>query len=118
MSYVPIVDQTTRDASPRARELARQLEQVIQDFQRGYPDTKPADVQQAVQIAWGGSRQVAGARRTMALALAGGVAALAGVLVFMSGGDGGLSGLLSGPMVWLVMGVIVVVALADVAARR
>lgn len=44
MSYVPIVNQTTRDASPRARELARQLEQVIQDSRRSCPDTKPADV--------------------------------------------------------------------------
>lgn len=118
MSYVPIVTQSTRDASPRARELARQLEQVIQDFQRSYPDTKPADVQQAVQIAWGGSSSVPAARRTLVLALAGGIAALAGVLVFLSEGQGGLGELASGPMVWIVVGLLVLVALAAVARKE
>jgi hypothetical protein len=33
MSYVPIVTRPDHHASPRARELSRQIEQVVADFQ-------------------------------------------------------------------------------------
>ena len=116
MSYVPIVQQQTRDASPRARELARQLEQVIQDFQRSYPDTKPADIQQAVQIAYGSPSAVPEKRRVLALTVAGGVAAMVGLMVFLDEG-GQLSGLLAGPIIWVVAALVVLVGLVAVANR-
>lgn len=115
--YVPIVTQTTREASPRARELARQVEQVVQDFQRSYPDTRPADVQQALQIASGTSGEPTARHKVLALSLAGGVAALVGVYVMAGGGLGEVTGGSIGPMFWLVAGLIIVLALAF-AARR
>jgi outer membrane murein-binding lipoprotein Lpp len=48
MSYVPIVPRSDRTRiSPRARELAAQIDKLVQDFQRSYPDTRPTDVQEA-----------------------------------------------------------------------
>jgi hypothetical protein len=117
MSYIPMIVQQSPPPSPRARELARQLNQVIQDFQRSYPDTKPADVQQAVQIAYGGPTSSAPARRLLAMSLAGGIAALGGVLFFMGESGEGLSGLPGDSMIWLVAGVIIVLGLV-VAMRR
>lgn len=112
MSYVPTGPASARDASPRARELARQLEQVIDDFQRSYPDTKPADVRQAVQIASGTSASVPATRRRLVLWLATGLAVLIGGLVFLSEGDAGPSGVFSGPLAWVLIGGVVLVALA------
>ena len=117
MSYVPIVTPTAREASPRARELARQVEQVVQDFQRSYPDTKPADVQQALQIVSGTSGEITSRHKLLALTLAGGIAALVGVLVLARGGLGGTGEGSMSPMLWLVAGLIIVLALAF-AARR
>jgi hypothetical protein len=117
MLYVPIVTPPTSSqapASPRARELASQIEKLIQDFQRSYPDTKPADIQEAMRIAWGGSEVTTSARRLVAVMLGLGMAALAGALLyFRSGVDVEIPWV----MVAVVAGIVLVLAVA-VAARR
>ena len=119
MSYIPIVPLSDRTkVSPRARELATQIEKVVQDFRRSYPDTRPGDVQEALRVAAGGSDSVPESRRVLALTLAGGVAALVGVLFFLrESGGGGASGLPGDAMLWVVTGVIVLVAVAVMTRR-
>ena len=119
MSYVPIMSASDRtQVSPRARELATQIEKVVQDFQRSYPDTRPGDVQQALRVAAGGSDSVPDSRRLLGMSVAGGIAALVGVLFFMRESAGGASDLPADSMLWVVVGVIVLIALAAMARRR
>jgi hypothetical protein len=119
MSYIPIVSPSDRtQVSPRARELATQIEKVVQDFQRNYPDTRPGDVQQALRVASGGSDSVPESRRVLALTLAGGVAALVGVLFFMRESGGGEMGLPGDAMLWVVTGAILFVAVAALVRNR
>jgi len=119
MSYVPIMSPSDRtQVSPRARELATQIEKVVQDFQRSYPDTRPADVQQALRVAAGGSDSTPDSRRVLSMTVAGGVAALVGVLFFMRESTGEASGLPADLMVWVVVGVIVILAVTAMVIRR
>jgi hypothetical protein len=118
MSYVPIVPRSDRTRiSPRARELAAQIDKLVQDFQRSYPDTRPTDVQEALRVASGSPDTVPGSRRVLAVALAVGVAVLVGGLAFV--GDSGSSSLdlPANFMLWLVAGVIIVLALVARARR-
>ena len=118
MSYVPIVPPSNRSqVSPRARELATQISKLVQDFQRSYPDTRPTDVQEALRVASGGSEAVPGSRRALAVALAAGIAALVGVFVFIGDSGGGSLDLPANSMLWLVAGVIIVLALVFRARR-
>jgi len=119
MSYLPYLAAAEKTKlSPRARELSTQIEKVIQDFQRSYPDTPPGDVQQALNALAGDSARAPAPRNLLAMTLAGGIAALVGVLVFMGeSGEGGLA-LPSGATLWMVVALIVGVGLAAVAARR
>ena len=72
MSYVPIMSPSDRtQVSPRARELATQIEKVVLDFQRSYPDTRPGDVQQALRVAASGSDSTPDSRRVMGMTDAG-----------------------------------------------
>jgi len=119
MSYVPIMSASDRtQVSPRARELATQIEKVVQDFQRSYPDTRPGDVQQALRVAAGGSDSVPDSRRLLGMSVAGGVAALVGVLFFMRESAGEASGLPADSMLWIVVGVIVMLAVTAMVIRR
>ena len=118
MSYVPIVPPSDRTrVSPRARELATQISKLVQDFQRSYPDTRPSDVQEALRVASGGSDAVPGSRRVIAVALAAGVALLVGGLAFVGDSGSASLDLPANFMLWLVAGVIIVLALV-VRARR
>ena len=101
MSYLPyLVPSEKTKLSPRARELATQIEKAIQEFQRSYPDTPPAS------------------RNVLVMTLAGGIAALVGVLFFLrESGEGGMA-LPPGAMLWIVMGLVVVVGIGAVAARQ
>jgi len=119
MSYLPYLASAEKTKlSPRARELSTQIEKVIQDFQRSYPDTPPGDVQQALNALAGDPGRSPASRSVLAMTLAGGIAALVGVLVFTGeSGEGGLA-LPSGAMLWMVVALIVGVGLAAVAARR
>ena len=118
MSYVPIVPRSDRTRiSPRARELAAQIEKLVQDFQRSYPDTRPTDVQEALRVASGGSDAVQGSRRVLAVALAVGVAILVGGVVFVGDPGSGSLDLPANSMLWLVAGAIIVLAFVARARR-
>lgn len=107
MAYVPIVPPGDRTRmSARARELATQLERVIQDFQRNYPDTPARDVEQALRALSGEADRAPATRRVLALTVAGGVAALIGVVIFLEE-SGGLAGTWTEAAPWIVMGVLV-----------
>ena len=113
MSYVPIMSPSDRtQMSPRARELATQIEKVVQDFQRSYPDTRPGDVEIRV------SDSAPDSRRVMGMTVAGGVAALVGVLFFMRESAGEASGLPADSMLWIVVGLIVLLAVTAMVIRR
>lgn len=64
MSHVPIVPGRV-ETSPRARKLGQRIALQIMEFQRQCPDTRPADVQQALRLAEG--RAAARARQVIAL---------------------------------------------------
>jgi len=73
-------------ASPRARELGRELADVIEKYRREHPDVSGREVRQALRIALRGGE----ARPQVAL-LAMGVAALLGLFasLYRNSGEGG-----------------------------
>ncbi len=118
MSYMPYLPATEKTKlSPRARELASQIEKVVLDFQRSYPDTSPGDVQEALRAASGGGEAAPGSRRVLAMTLAGGIAALVGLLFFMRESGDAVGGSEPGLMIWMVLGAILLAALVAVARR-
>lgn len=118
MSYLPYVPPSDKTKlSPRARELSSQIEKVLQDFQRSYPDTRPGDVQDALRAASGGTDPAPESRRVLAMTVAGGVAALVGVLFFMEEFADRTIDLPPGAMMWIVMGLIVLVGIVALARR-
>ena len=56
-------------SSQRAVDLSTRISQVIVDFQRSFPDTRPADVQQAMRLAWGSSFDTNRRHRAVLVAL-------------------------------------------------
>lgn len=115
LPYVPPADKTK--LSPRARELSSQIEKVLQDFQRSYPDTRPGDVQDALRAASGGTDPAPDSRRLLAVTLAGGVAALVGVLFFMEEFADRTIDLPPGAMTWIVMSLVILVGIVALARR-
>ena len=119
MSYVPIVPPTDRTRlSPRARELATQIEKAIQEFQRNYPDTPSSDVQEALRALSGETERAPASRQLLALTLAGGIAALVGVMFFVQESGSGGSPFSSDTTIWVVAGVIGILALVFAMNRR
>ena len=119
MAYVPIIPPTERTRmSARSRELATQIEQLIREFQRSYPDTPERDVHEALRALSGDATRVPASRRVLALALSGGIAALIAVLIVLEETSGGLGGSLGSTVPWIVMGALVLFALVVVARRR
>ena len=49
----------------RAVQLGERLSAAILDFQRSFPDTKPAEIQQAMRLAWGHTLPPLRRRRTV-----------------------------------------------------
>lgn len=119
MSYVPYVPPTDKmKLSPRARELATQIEKVISDFHRNYPDTPPGDVQQALNALSGDKQPAPSSRRLLVMATAGGIGALVAGL-FAAGGFGGDAMTMSpDAMLWLTAGLIVALGLVFAARLR
>lgn len=121
MTYVPIVipPDPAPPASPRARQLSVELDRVIEDFQKNYPDTKPGDVRDAMRLA---SRAVnapseAQARR-LVVALLGGIMLLGGLVAyFMASRDPGAAPI---EIPWLVVsiGVLAVLGVGVALFRR
>ena len=120
MSYLPYLPPTEKmKLSPRARELATQIEKVISDFHKSYPDTPPGDVQQALTALSGEKGPAPASRRLLAMTVAGGIGALVAVL-FAAGGSGGEGGmpLPTDAMLWVAAGLIVAVGLVFAARQR
>jgi hypothetical protein len=119
MSYLPYLAPSEKTKlSPRARELATQIEKVIQEFQRSYPDTPSGDVQQALTALTGDSNRPPASRNVLVMTLAGGIAALVGVLFFLRESGGGAPALPADSMLWIVASVIGLIAVAAVVRRR
>lgn len=119
MAYVPIIPPTERTSmSARSRELATQIERVIREFQRSYPDTPERDVHEALRALSGDATRAPASRRILAFTLSGGIAALVAVMIVLEETGGGLSGTLSSAAPWIVMGALALFALVMVARRR
>lgn len=74
MTYIPTPTSPTRpqqNATRRAVDLSERLSQVIVDYQRRFPDTRPADVQQAMRLAWGSTLDSNRQRRVVITLVAG-----------------------------------------------
>jgi len=78
MAYVPIPSQPQPPASPRARELSQKIRATIEEFERHYPGTEPADVRRALELASGETNRT---RMTVSLTVGLVVAGLIGLLV-------------------------------------
>jgi hypothetical protein len=73
MTYIPTPTSPTRSpqkSTRRALDLSERISQVIVDYQRSFPDTRPADVQQAMRLAWGSTLDTNRRRRVLVIALA------------------------------------------------
>jgi hypothetical protein len=99
--------------SPRVRELSQRIQELIRDFQRQYPMTS-TEIRQALQHASG---VASGGRRPLVAVVAGGVAALLGVAVFLSRGAQGGGEPTRFPVMILVAAVAGLMAVV-VAVRR
>lgn len=109
MSYVPIVIPPTmpQPPSPRTRELAEILGQVLDEYQKAHPSVTGAEMREAIQIA---KSATGGNKSPVALILSLGIAlvlmaTVLGLVFLRSGGDIELGS--SMPMV--VLGIIVFV---------
>lgn len=74
MTYIPTSTSGTgspQRASRRALDLSERISQVIVDYQRSFPDTRPADVQQAMRLAWGSTLDTNRQRRMVITVLIG-----------------------------------------------
>jgi hypothetical protein len=74
MTYIPTSNSGTgsrQTPSRRAVDLSERLSQVIVDYQRSFPDTRPADVQQAMRLAWGSTLDTNRQRRRVITLLIG-----------------------------------------------
>ena len=74
MTYIPTSTSGTRstqNASRRALDLSERISQVIVDYQRSFPDTRPADVQHAMRLAWGSKLDTNRQRRVVITLLIG-----------------------------------------------
>ena len=68
MTYIPTPTSPTRSpqkSTRRALDLSERISQVIVDYQRSFPDTRPADVQQAMRLAWGSTLDTNRQRRVV-----------------------------------------------------
>lgn len=116
MLFVPFVPPANprSPASPRAQELASRISKTIDDFQRNYPDASERDIRQALTaVSEGGGA----ARRPLVAALiAGIVAAVAGLVVFMRTAEGAEPARLQAPI--LVALLVVAIAVIVVVRNR
>ena len=116
MTYIPIVPSTpTPPASPRTRELAGLLSQVLEEYQKAHPAVTPAEMRAAVRLA---QMSVKGGNQTVGLVISLGLGLLvaglmAGLLFFRSSGDAEGGPVLS----MVVIGLIVFVGLIAVLVK-
>ena len=116
MTYIPIVPTTPAPpASPRTRELAGLLSQVLDEYQKAHPAVTPAEMRAAVRLA---QMSVKGGNQPAALIISLGLGLLlaglmVGLLFFRS--SGGAEG---GPVLSMVLiGLIVFLGLLAVVVK-
>jgi len=88
MTYIPTPISSTRSpqkSTQRALDLSERISQVIVDYQRSFPDTRPADVQQAMRLAWGSGLDTNRQRRVVVTLVAGLVLFLLALGLFVLG---------------------------------
>jgi len=87
VAFVPYVP-PPQPPSPQAQELGRRLTETIEGFRREHPDTSPAEIRQAVQLALAGR---GGSSRAAVRVLVGLVVAMAalGLLLLRRHGEPG-----------------------------
>lgn len=118
MVFVPTPPRET--ASPQAQDLANRIAALIADYQRDHPDLSARDVTDALQAAGGGGRQGrAGQERRaiVATTIAGLLAAMVGLGVFLQRGSGEV-GAPQFPGIAVGVGVLLVVMLVVMLRRR
>ena len=122
MSYAPIMTPPTQTpgTSMRARQLSAELERVIDDFQKSYPDTKPGDVRDAMRLAWGGTSAERVTRARGAVAATIGAFLFAGLLALYFAGRGGDVSLDGAGVPWIMVmiGVLAIVSVAALLMNR
>jgi hypothetical protein len=115
MTYVPVVTPPT-PPSPRTRELAGLLAQVLEEYTKAHPATTKAEIRAAVRMAQmsaAGSQATAVTVISLALGLV--VAFLGfGLFYFRSAGDTEITAAL--PMI--IVGLIVLIAIAMAVVRN
>ena len=117
MLFVPVVPPISGAASPspRARELAGLLHQVVEEYSAAHPSVKPEEIRQAVRMTQMSVQD--GSRRAAALVM-GGLSIMvalgvAGLFVFRSGSlqaEGGVGSV-------AVLGIMVVIAVVMVVLK-
>lgn len=88
MTYIPTPTSPNRSpqkSTRRALDLSERISQVIVDYQRSFPDTRPADVQQAMRLAWGSTLDTNRQRRVVVILVAGLVLFLLALGLFVLG---------------------------------
>ncbi len=113
MSYVPIVVPPP-SPSPRTRELADLLAQVIREYEAQHPSVTSTEVREAARLA-SASAATGLSRQVVAVTLGLGVAALAGAIAFARSSGLELSGI-AWPLV--LVAVLLVVGILVALARR
>lgn len=115
MAFVPTPHTPiAADVSPRARDLARNLEKAVEEYRSRNPGLSDAEIRQALML-MGRSRAPGGPAALVALLLAG-LAAL-GVAVFLTMGEGPAP---EQSVQWVAMGIGIIAAILGVlvAIRR
>jgi hypothetical protein len=117
MVFVPVIVPPPQ-ASARARDLARRLQDAIATFERQYPGTSPGDIRQAVRLATGGPGGSRRAPRAAMAILAGAISLAVGMFALIAERSGGLGGEGSPAIPWVVFGVVAGLAGVMIALRR
>jgi Na+/melibiose symporter-like transporter len=89
---------------------------VIQEYEKHHPAVTGGEIHQALDLAKQGSRKAMAANRVLVVTVAGGLAALAAVGVFMASQAGG-GGAVGFPVMAVVVGILLVLGVA-IALKR
>jgi len=115
MGYIPIIIPVTPDPpSPRTRELAGLLGQILEEYQKAHPSVTGAEMREAIQLA---KSATGGNNASVAIALSLGIgllvmAVVLGLVFLRTGGDTDIRS--SMPMVILGVTVFLGIILAAV----
>ena len=117
MAFVPVFVPPAQ-ASARAKDLARRLEETIATFERQYPGTSPEDIRHAVHIATGGAGRPTRPPRVVMALVAGLIAMGIGLFVTLAQRGGTPGGEGAPPIPWVILGLLAGLLGVVVAIRR